>query len=95
MAYVIHITKKHDWGDKEPRITQEEWDALKTKGILQSARDQFYSDDHYAKEGDVFFFYFDGDITCKPPDDAYIEKIKEVAKNIPNTRVRGEDGEFY
>jgi len=95
MAYTIHITKKKDWADKDPRITKEEWDALKTKRILKSVGDQNYPDDLYAKEGDIFFYFFDGDITCNPPDDAYIEKIKEIAKNLPNTKVQGDDGEIY
>lgn len=94
MAYTIHITKKTHWADKEPRITPEEWDSLKVKGILESVGDPNYPDDLYAKQGNVYFYFFDGDITCKPPDDAYIQKIKGVASVI-GAKVEGDDGEFY
>lgn len=92
MAYAIHITKKEKWSDKEPTITQGEWKSLQEKGILKA--DPNYSSDLYAKRGDIFYYYFDGDIVCKPPDDAYINTIKEVA-DIIGAKVQGDDGEFY
>lgn len=92
MAYAIHITKKNTWSDKEPTITQAEWDSLQAKGILESAPN--YPPELYAKQGNVFYYYHHGDIVCKPPDDAYIQKIKEVASVI-GAKVQGDEGEFY
>lgn len=93
MAYTIHITKKNHWIDEEPKITQEEWDTLMTNGVLELVDDKKY-DAWDAKKDNLYFSFSKGNINCHPPDDASIQKIKEIASVI-GAKVQGDDGEFY
>lgn len=94
MAYTIHITKKKDWIKEEPNITQEEWEGLKKDGILKPVEgtDDFSS--NRATKDNLSFWFYKGNINCNPPDDASIQKIKEIAALI-GAKVQGDDGEFY
>jgi len=94
MAYVLHITRKKDWGADEPKITQEEWDALKKDGTLESTGDSRYPDAAYAKWQNYYFSFRNGDITSVSPDEKAIKKMKEVA-SIFHAKVQGDDGELY
>jgi len=94
MAYTLHITKKKDWTDKTPIITQEEWDSLISDGRLEKITDPtMIAWD--AKKEDVYFSFYNGDIISNPRKEEDIEKIKEIAKTLPNTKVQGDDGELY
>jgi len=93
MAYTIHITKKEDWTDKEPQITEAEFDKLLTTGILEPVDDASMSA-WGAKKEDVFFALQGGDIISNPRKEKDIEKIKDVA-SVLHAKVQGDDGEFY
>jgi len=93
MAYAIHITKKKDWVDKEPRITQEEWDTLMTNGTLEKITDPVMNA-WDAKKEDVYFSFYNGDIISNPRKEEDIEKIKKVA-SVLHAKVQGDDGEIY
>ncbi len=95
MAYTIHITKKENWWDDEPKISQKEWERLKNDGILKPVEgtDDFSS--LHAIKDNLTFWFFKGNINCNPPDDASVQTIKEVASSILNAKVQGDDGEIY
>lgn len=93
MAYTIHITKKKNWTDEEPKISQKEWDTLKANGTLESVSDKSMNA-WDARRGDVYFSFYSGDIVCNPRKEKDIEKIKEVA-SLLNAKVQGDDGEIY
>lgn len=94
MAYTIHITKKQDWVDEEPKITQEELDTLIEKGALESVDDQERRRGWDAKKGNVYFYFMKGNINCNPRKEEEIQTIKEVASVI-GAKVQGDDGEIY
>ncbi|MCX6794140.1 MAG: hypothetical protein NTY06_03490 [Candidatus Gottesmanbacteria bacterium] len=94
MAYVLHITRKKDWGDDEPKITQEEWNGLKEQSVLEPTGLANYPNSTYAKWSDMYFSYRNGDITSVSPNEQGIQKMKEIA-SILHAKVQGDDGEYY
>ncbi len=94
MAYTIHITKKNDWIDEEPKITKKELDTLIEKGVLESVDDQEHQNGWDAKKDNVYFYFMRGNINCNPRQEEDIQTIKEIASVI-GAKVQGDDGEFY
>ena len=93
MAYTIHITKKNDWTDEEPKITQEEWNTLMTNGVLELVDDKKY-DAWDAKRDNLYFSFSKGNIDCNPREEKDIQTIKKIASVI-GANVQGDEGELY
>lgn len=79
--------------DKEPKISQEEWDNLLANGTLKSSEDENMNG-WDAKRGNTYFSFYEGNIECNPRNEKDIETMKEIA-SILNAKVQGDDGEFY
>lgn len=93
MAYTLHITRKKDWMDKEPKISQNEWNDLLANGTLELIDDENMKA-WDAKKGNVYFSFYEGNIECNPRNEKDIMTIKEIAL-VLHAKVQGDDGEFY
>lgn len=107
MAYDLHITRKNDWGDEDPKITQEEWVKLLENHPelkpVESVKDDdieiFLKDSKIVKwtpnnRKNVWFVFSKGNITVSGPDEQTIQKMKKIAL-VLHAKVQGDDGEFY
>ena len=96
MGYDLHITRKHDRADEAgPTINPQEWLAvLDADPELSRATDA--GDDTLAGawKGDTLFWFTEGEIRCKNPDEPVIRKMVEIAERLGAT-VQGDDGERY
>jgi hypothetical protein len=96
MGYDIHITRKANWSDDEgDAIAPEEWLlALDSDPELSRATDS--GDDTLAGawKGETLFWFHDGEVTCKNPDEAIIRKMVEIGARL-GANVQGDDGERY
>ena len=96
MGYDLHITRKANWSDDEgDSITPEEWLAiLDSDAELSRATDT--GDDTLAGawKGDSLFWFDNGEITCKNPDEPIIRKMVQIAQRL-GANVQGDDGERY
>jgi hypothetical protein len=96
MGYNIYITRKTNWSDTSgPQITPTEWLAvLDSDAELSRATDT--GDDTLAGawKGDTLFYFTDGEVTCKNPDENTIRKMVDIAARLKAT-VQGDDGEQY
>jgi hypothetical protein len=96
MGYDLHITRKANRSDDEgDSITPEEWLAvLDSDSELSRATDT--GDDTLAGawKGDSLFWFHDGEITCKNPDEPIIRKMVAIAQRL-GANVQGDDGEVY
>ncbi len=96
MGYDIHITRKANWSDDEgDTIAPDEWMAvLDSDPELSRATDT--GDDTLAGawKGDTLFWFDNGEITCKSPDEGIIRKMVLIAERL-GANVQGDDGERY
>lgn len=109
MGYDVYITRASDWLDRETfPIPEKEWMiVVQSDPSLQISKEDYF--DRTTKEGNIErlrpvcwkqhpdsvpFWYMDGAIEVKSPDDSTIQKMIEIAKKL-NARVIGEDGEEY
>jgi hypothetical protein len=96
MGYALHITRKASWSDEDgPTISTPEWLAvLDSDPELSRAT---YTGDPVpagAWNGDTVFWFNDGEISCKNPDEPIIRKMVFIARQLGAT-VQGDDGEIY
>jgi hypothetical protein len=95
MGYDLHITRKADWTEEGgERITPEEWlSVLESDPELSRATD---AGDALAGawKGETLFWFDNGEITCKNPDEAIIRKMVQIAERL-GANVQGDDGERY
>jgi hypothetical protein len=98
MGYEVHITRAEDWTESaDYPISESEW--LK---VVHSDPSLHISDegtvlwlDHPDKPSDKpQFWYADGMITKKHPDECTLQKMAEIADRL-NARVIDDDGAEY
>jgi hypothetical protein len=110
MGYDIHITRKANWFDEGPDIPDSEWQAYVTgdpemsitgaaEAALPEGRVLRYENTLLAEwrrptGGVVWFDFRSGRVVVKNPDEATVEKMKQVARAL-RARVQGDDGESY
>jgi hypothetical protein len=96
MGYDLHITRKENWSDDDGApITPDAWLAvLDADPELSRATDA--GDDTLAGawNGRTLFWFDDGEITCKNPDEPVIRKMVAIAQRL-GANVQGDDGERY
>ncbi len=109
MGYDLHITKAGHWIDSSANpISREAWDSLvEADSELVTSADSYY--DRRTEGGDseriyatlwaalsdeVAFWFQDGEVTAKNPDDSTILKMIDIAESL-DARVLGDDGEVY
>ena len=96
MGYDRHITRKASWSDEDgPTISPDEWlRVLDIDPELSRATDA--GDDPLAGawNGQTLFWFRDGEVCCKNPDEPIIRKMVEIARRLGAT-VQGDDGESY
>jgi hypothetical protein len=98
MGYDVHITRRAFWADAADAISKEEWLAI----VENDPELQFHPENGpvFAVWHDLdspeasWLDWHDGNIYSKNPDDALLEKMKQIARKL-GARVQGDDGEFY
>ncbi len=109
MGYNLHITRADTWRQAKCNpIKKSEWDlmVLSDCSLLFSTTEYY---EHRIEDGVIervhpvywmehadqpAFWYADGEITCRNPDDVTVQKLLEIAK-ILGARVFGDNGEEY
>jgi hypothetical protein len=107
MGYQLHITRAETpWEDGH--IPREEWLRYVADDPELEVSETDYAEDRKGhREYDVVWnaappnesqrpplWYSEGRIQTKYPSDAFVEKLKTIAKQL-NARVLGDDGELY
>ncbi|MGN6505181.1 MAG: hypothetical protein ACTHM6_06410 [Tepidisphaeraceae bacterium] len=96
MGYDLHITRKENWSDEEGElITSSEWvGVLDSDPELSRATDTGDDTLAGALKGETVFWFDNGEITCKNPDESIIQKMVQIAERL-GANVQGDDGERY
>jgi hypothetical protein len=110
MGYDLHIHRADDWLDAhEVPISREEWEAVVAElpdlefdeGTTASFDDGTRQWTETAVVWTTYpgtqintFWYDEGSIVVKNPDEHYVRKMVETAGRLA-ARVQGDDGEFY
>jgi hypothetical protein len=110
MGYDIHITRKANWFDDEPKISLEEWEALAESDPMLSATGTIsWTINGNLVEAKIFdvrepgdrddiaaALYWDpgGDVSAKNPTQAGIAHMATIAARL-SAKVQGDDGECY
>ena len=97
MGYDLHITRKVHWSDEDgPTISPDEWLAVLDSDPELSRATDAGTDGSLsgAWKGETLFWFDDGEVVCKNPDEAIIHKMVTIAKRLGAT-VQGDDGEHY
>jgi len=102
-GYDLHITRAKDWTEsKKTPVTVEEWvqyvksdsefHLVQPQDPKGRAKDAIWIDPKNKQE--CYFYYSDGAISVKDPDERIIAKMKKVALKL-KAKVVGDDGEDY
>jgi hypothetical protein len=102
-GYDLHITRAKEWTDsKKTPVPVEDWTQfvksdsefriVQTKDAKDKPKDAIWVDPKDKRE--VYFYYSDGEITVKDPDERIIAEMKKVAVKL-KAKVVGDDGEDY
>jgi hypothetical protein len=109
MGYDIHITRKPNWFDEEPKIALEEWESYaesdpilsaegwvdwKVNGNVVRAKIFVVSEEGNPEGAAALSWDAGGDVSAKNPTPAGIAYMASIAARL-NARVQGDDGEFY
>ena len=99
MGYEFHITRAKSWTlNTKHRISAEEWIAYVEKDQeLSLSRDggpYFARWSGKSKLNEPWLDWRDGNIETKNPDEALIDKMVAIARELRAT-VQGDDGEIY
>lgn len=109
MGYDLHLTKADDWVDaKDHPIEPADWLALvDSDHELSMSPSDFYerrtpdgnlervsATAWIAGSSECTFWFQDGEVTAKNPDDAATLKLIGIAERL-GARVLGDDGEVY
>jgi hypothetical protein len=98
MGYDLHITRRKHWTDKGDDITGDEWLAYVQNDSELHLQPQ--SGPYFAVwsgpsgRDDPWLDWSDGQIYCKYPDPALIDKMVVIAQQL-DAVVQGDDGEIY
>lgn len=98
MGYDLHITRRKDWSAAGSDISSEEW----LKYVEGDPELMLFPQDgrYFARwngkstHSDPWLDWFDGCIYSKNPDEALIDKMTAIAREL-QARVQGDDGEIY
>jgi len=102
-GYDAHITRAKDWTEsaKKP-VTLDEWvqyvknDSefrfVQSQDPKDKPKDAIWTDPKDKRE--CYFYYSDGEISVKDPDERILAKMQKVALKL-KARVVGDDGEGY
>ncbi len=105
MGYDLHITRKEYWfdEDKDKEISLEEWQQIVAEDndlIVDEINTADYDivyvghDLRGVKGNHACFWYNEGNIEAKNPDEVVITKMVKIA-TLLNAKVQGDDGELY
>ena len=109
MGYDLHITKAEDWVDSSVSpISQEAWyelvesdpelvvsdDSYYDRSGKGGSLERIYATQWVASSDEVVFWFQDGEVVAKNPDDDTIIKMLDMAEGL-GARVQGDDGEIY
>jgi hypothetical protein len=99
MGYELHITRAKSWAQNtKHRISVEEWLAYVAKDPeLSLSRENgpyFVKWSGKSKLNETWLDWHDGNIETKSPDEALIDKMVAIARELGAT-VQGDDGEIY
>ena len=110
MGYDLHITKAEDWTEagSQPISDAEVKQLVASDQTLAVSTTDYYDRDGGEGETEripailwtthpdeeVAFWFQDGEITAKNPDDATIIKMLEMAERL-QAQLLGDDGEVY
>lgn len=103
MGYDVHITCKENWHDEDTTndIALPEWQAYINSALDFSVENPLTGTAiwrGYSKQelnnGYACFFWHNGNISVKNPDDEILKKMLEIASEFLAS-VQGDDGEFY
>jgi hypothetical protein len=108
VGYDLHITRAEDWTESEASpISREEWRAVVEADASLSEPEEEAENRELSGDPDYepavqwhehpelpLFWYGEGRIHCKNPDERTVLKAVELARKL-NARVQGDDGELY
>jgi hypothetical protein len=98
VGYDLHITRRKNWAGAGSDITVEEWLAFVEKDsefLLFPADGPYFARwNGKSKYPDPWLDWREGNIYTKNPDEALIDKMVEIARQL-NAQVQGDDGEIY
>jgi hypothetical protein len=109
MGYDVHITRKANWFDEEPKITLEEWESLaesdpmlsangwvdwKVNGNAVRAKTFLVREAKDPDDATALFWDSGGDVSASNPTPVGIAYMASIAARL-KARVQGDDGEFY
>ena len=99
MGYDLHITRARSWSDNSRhKISVEEWLACVAKDselrLSPQTGPYFALWSGKSTHPDPWLDWSDGNIYTKNPDEALIEKMVSIAREL-RAEVQGDDGEIY
>lgn len=99
MGYDLHITRAKSWSENAGhKISSDEWLAYVADDPELSISGQngpyFAAWSGKSEYPDPWLDWFDGNIYSKNPDEALIDKMVQIARQL-HARVQGDDGELY
>lgn len=96
MSYHLHITRKAQWRDEGgPTISRDEWLALLDEDPELSRAADAGGDVPVATwKGRTIFWFTDGEVRCRNPNEPTIRKMAAMAKRLGAT-LQGDVGEYY
>jgi hypothetical protein len=99
VGYNLHITRARSWAlNTKHRISAEEWLAYIEKdpelSLSREGGPYFAKWSGKSKLNEPWLDWHDGNIETKNPDEALIDKMVAIARELGAT-VQGDDGEIY
>jgi hypothetical protein len=103
MGYDVHITRKDDWSDAEgPEISIAEWltvveadPEMRLDRFAETRLSVWTAYSQHDESGNMaWFFYRNGEIVVKNPDEEILCKMWSLAQAL-SAKVQGDDSEVY
>src|SRR5262249_43432541 len=109
MGYELHITRKENWFDDGPDISDDEWrryvaqdPEMEIVGLAEASTPNGqtlrYESPLLARwrngSSEAWFDFRHGRVIVKSPDEEMVAKMVRIARTL-RARVQGDDGEFY